>query len=137
MLLYSKCVNEETNEYIVINQIEAKKLGWVKHEIELAYDGKFYLEGHAPEKPQYEINAERIAELKQLLADTDYVVIKLAEDAANREEYADVLANRKAWRAEINELEASGQVSEQASEQVTPVEEVVVPQTENAIEEID
>ena len=55
--------------------------------------------------PDYkEDNSERIAELKQLLADTDYVVIKIAEGVATAEEYADVIANRQAWRQEINQL---------------------------------
>ena len=47
---------------------------------------------------------ERIAWLKQQLADTDYTVIKIAEGAAALEEYADVIAQRRAWRAEINDL---------------------------------
>ena len=52
-----------------------------------------------------EIKAVRIAELKQRLADTDYVVIKIAEGSATKEEYADVIANRRAWREEIRSLE--------------------------------
>ena len=54
----------------------------------------------------------RIAELKKLLADTDYVALKLAEAIAKGTseailtEYAEVFTNRDAWRAEINELEA-------------------------------
>jgi deoxyribodipyrimidine photolyase len=56
--------------------------------------------------PDYkEDNSERIAELKQLLSDTDYVVIKIAEGSATKEEYADVIEQRKAWRNEIRELE--------------------------------
>jgi hypothetical protein len=49
--------------------------------------------------------SERIAELKQLLANTDYVVIKIAEGSATKEEYANVIEQRKAWREEIRELE--------------------------------
>lgn len=56
--------------------------------------------------PDYkEDHSERIAELKQLLSDTDYVVIKIAEGSATKEEYADVIEQRKAWREEIRELE--------------------------------
>lgn len=55
--------------------------------------------------PEEQRAAERIARLKQQLADTDYTVIKIAEGAATREEYADVIARRQAWRAEINGLE--------------------------------
>ena len=51
-------------------------------------------------------HAQRIAELHRLLESTDYAVIKIAEGAAKAEDYADVIANRQAWRAEINKLEA-------------------------------
>lgn len=46
----------------------------------------------------------RISELKRLLADTDYIAAKIAEGAATREEYADVITQRQAWRDEINSL---------------------------------
>lgn len=49
----------------------------------------------------------RIAELKQLLADTDYIAAKIAEGAASREEYADEIAKRQEWRDEINQLEGA------------------------------
>ncbi len=58
--------------------------------------------------------ARQIAELKKKLADTDYIVLKLAEAQADGETetvaelkttYATELANRKAWRVQINALE--------------------------------
>lgn len=52
-----------------------------------------------------ELASNRIAELKQMLRDTDYVTIKIAEGVSTKEEYADILEQRSAWRAEINELE--------------------------------
>lgn len=60
-----------------------------------------------PEPTQEEIKQARIQELKSKLAETDYVVIKIAEGDATREEYEEVLDQRKAWRDEINELEGS------------------------------
>ena len=69
-------------------------------------DGTYYKTVKNPEPTQEEINAQRIAELKELLKLTDYVVIKIAEGAATAEDYADVIAQRQAWRAEINRLEA-------------------------------
>ena len=47
----------------------------------------------------------KISELKQKLSDTDYVACKIAEGAATREEYADILIERQKWREEINRLE--------------------------------
>lgn len=51
--------------------------------------------------------AERITELKERLAATDYAVIKIAEGSALTREYADVIARRQAWREEINALEGA------------------------------
>lgn len=62
-----------------------------------------------PEKSEEEKAAEakekRIEELKKKLAETDYIAAKIAEGAATKEEYADVLAQRQAWRDEINQLQ--------------------------------
>lgn len=44
-----------------------------------------------------EINA-----LKQLLANTDYIICKLVEGDATEEEYAKTLANRKIWRQQVD-----------------------------------
>lgn len=55
--------------------------------------------------PEEERRAKRIAQLKKQLFDTDYAVIKIAEGAATAEEYAEVIAQRQEWRAEINQLE--------------------------------
>ncbi len=55
--------------------------------------------------PEQQRVAERVARLKELLRATDYTVIKIAEGAATSEEYAEVIAQRQAWRAEINQLE--------------------------------
>lgn len=49
--------------------------------------------------------SERIAALKAQLAETDYAVIKIAEGAATAADYADLIAQRQTWRAEINDLE--------------------------------
>ena len=59
--------------------------------------------------PDDVLRANRIAELKQRLADTDYAVIKIAEGAAAAGEYADVIADRQAWREEINRLERTAE----------------------------
>jgi hypothetical protein len=58
-----------------------------------------------PEPTEYEKAQARIAELKQMLAGSDYVVIKIAEGVSTADDYSEILNSRKAWRAEINELE--------------------------------
>lgn len=47
---------------------------------------------------------KHIQDLKQRLADTDYVVIKIAEGVSTIEDYADIIAQRQEWRTQINEL---------------------------------
>lgn len=47
---------------------------------------------------------KQIDVLKKKLEDTDYVSAKIAEGAATREEYADLIALRQSWRDRINEL---------------------------------
>ena len=55
---------------------------------------------------QYIIPVEmQIQELKRKLSDTDYIACKIAEGEATVEEYSDVIAQRRAWREEINKLE--------------------------------
>lgn len=53
------------------------------------------------------LNVKGPYELQQLhmnLTSTDYIACKIAEGAATREDYADVLAQRAKWRTRINEL---------------------------------
>ena len=74
-------------------------------ELRLALDDSDYEEYEEWVEYTFEEYAEgRISELKQLLAGTDYVAAKIAEGAATREEYADVIARRQEWRDEINAL---------------------------------
>ena len=54
-----------------------------------------------PDPAPEELTAARIAELKQLLAETDYVAL-----ADYDKDKPEVLAQRQAWRDEIRELEA-------------------------------
>lgn len=74
-------------------------------EVELAYDGSWYVKGYAPEKPQELINAERIAELKKLLADADYWGQKYLDGEYTEEEWLAKKATRRAWREELRMLE--------------------------------
>lgn len=67
--------------------------------------GKYYAVVKNDEPTEEKIKAARIAELKANLSATDYVVIKIAEGAATTEEYTDIIAQRQAWREEINQLE--------------------------------
>ena len=57
------------------------------------------------EVPIRDANLQRMHELKQNLADTDYNILKIVEGAATLAEMADIISQRSKWRKEINELE--------------------------------
>ena len=114
MKLYTKIINEETKECLIINQIEAEKQGLQNMEVEFSYDGKAYLKGYAPQKPQELINQEKITEYQKYLADTDYVVVKISEAMVSGDKnllenlkykYNEVLNKREEVRNKINGLE--------------------------------
>lgn len=48
---------------------------------------------------------KQISELRAFLRSSDYKAIKYAEGEISAEEYAPTLAERKAWREEINALQ--------------------------------
>lgn len=58
-----------------------------------------------PEPTEQEIAQVRITELKRLLDSKDYWTSKRADGEYTEEQWAEKVAQRKAWRAEINELE--------------------------------
>lgn len=57
-----------------------------------------------PEPTPEELKQQEIWDLKAKLAASDYAVIKIAEGAATKEEYADLIVQRQSWRARLNEL---------------------------------
>lgn len=71
------------------------------------------VDGELVHDPMPEPAYVRIAMLKERLAETDYVVVKLMEaslgkasiDQADAERYDGIISDRQAWRDEINALE--------------------------------
>lgn len=92
-------LNEKADEYAAVAE-------WCNEnqEYHIEDNGEYYKVVKNPEPTEEDIKQRRIAELKQMLSDTDYAVIKIAEGAATAEDYADVIEQRKAWRNEIREL---------------------------------
>jgi hypothetical protein len=66
-------------------------------------DGEIFL-GKTEVEKQTEQNTQRIQEL---LVATDYIAVKIAEGAAATADYADKIAQRQAWRQEIQALESA------------------------------
>lgn len=74
-------------------------------EIEADENGRRFQIVEIPQPTGKELAEQEIAELKQKLFDTDYQAIKFAEGLLTAEEYAEMKAQRQAWRDRINELE--------------------------------
>lgn len=106
--MYAKIINEQTKLCEVglgTNEKYYKSLGMTEMEVEQAYNGDWYVKGYTPEKPEEVVKQERIAELKQMLADADYWGQKYLDGEYTAEEWAEKVAQRKAWREEIRRLE--------------------------------
>ena len=84
---------------VTLDKIEETDVEYILH------NGEYKTKTEVDAEVKKEETEARIAELKQQLSYSDYVVIKIAEGEATTEEYDDVLAARKRWRTEINELE--------------------------------
>lgn len=110
---------KENSPYIEVEDDEERKTYVVKTGYAWAViNGKLAivddLNAQNSEAYKQMMKENQLAELKQYLADTDYVITKLNEAKLEDEEefnslklqYANVLEKRKETRAKINELEA-------------------------------
>ena len=114
---YAKIIDEKTKQVQVGVGCPDDfyiEIGMTPMEVELAYDGNYYIKGYAPQLPpptDEELKQREIGELMSFLYQTDYISHKLIEavDDAElndlKEKYADVLRQRREARARINELE--------------------------------
>ena len=117
MKKYAKVINEETKQCEVglgTNSAFYKSIGMTEMEVEQAYNGSWYLQGYAPEKPAKETAQEKIAELEAELAKSDYIDNKFIEAMVKNDsellealkvKYKDKLEERQSIRNRIDELE--------------------------------
>ena len=84
-----------------------KDLRWVvdveKVDAKEAYDEYESILRYIPYSPE-DLTEAKISDLKQKLADTDFMILKIVEGSSTLAECADIIAKRRAWRKEINEL---------------------------------
>ena len=97
-LLYSKIKDEKTKEYEVINQEEAKSLGWEQNDLDFAYNGKFYLSGFVPQQSIEEQN-EQIRQQRQsrYVMESDPLRLDYDEALAREQDNAEQL--KQEWLA--------------------------------------
>lgn len=101
---------KDTKPYIEITEQERKQPLPDKYSYYAVVDGKFTIKRRTPtvEEIKVDVTAKinrQIFELKQKLTQTDYKAIKYSEGLLTDKEYAEVKAQRQAWRDEINRLE--------------------------------
>lgn len=68
------------------------------------FDGYVFNLSKYNARKEKELKLPRIAELKELLANTDYQAIKFAEGQISAEDYEPMKLQRQAWRDEITSL---------------------------------
>lgn len=101
---------KDTKPYIEITEQERRQPLPDKYSYYAVVDGKFTIKRRTPTIEELHkddiqaINSE-INELKKKLFDTDYKAIKYSEGLLTDKEYAEVKAQRQAWRDEIIRLE--------------------------------
>lgn len=117
MKKYAKIINEETKQCEVCfdeNLAYCEFIGMTEIEVEQAYNGFWYVKGYAPEKSAKETAQEKIEELKDELAKSDYIDNKFIEAIVKNDsellealkvKYKDKLEERQAIRNRIDELE--------------------------------
>lgn len=101
---------KNTQPYIEITEQERKQPLPDKYSYYAVVDGKFTIKRRTPTVEEIKVDEtakinRQIFELKQKLTQTDYKAIKYSEGLLTDEEYAEVKAQRQAWRDEINRLE--------------------------------
>lgn len=101
---------KDTQPYIEITEQERKQPLPDKYSYYAVVDGKFTIKRRTPTVEEIKVDEtakinRQIFELKQKLTQTDYKAIKYSEGLLTDKEYAEVKAQRQAWRDEINRLE--------------------------------
>lgn len=101
---------KDTQPFIEITEQERKQPLPDKCSYYAVVNGKFTIKRRTPTVEEIKVDEtakinRQIFELKQKLTQTDYKAIKYSEGLLTDKEYAEVKAQRQAWRDEINRLE--------------------------------
>ena len=84
-----------------------KSIGMELMSVEKGWDGAYYKEGQAPEKPRAIIIEEELNEQQKILSSTDWYAIRYADSGV--EIPADIKEKRQVAREKIDELRAEAE----------------------------
>ena len=110
MLKYAKIINEETKEVSIgtgTNSAYYQSIGMTEMEVELGYNGSWYLAGYAPTKPEPTKEEQQKAREEAYRAEVDPItchIQRLGDEEQTAEviaEIASLVEERKAKVAEI------------------------------------
>lgn len=77
MKIYTKIINNETKECLIINQVLAKQQRLELMDVEFGYNGKCYLLGYLPQQPLEELKQEKLVLLEKNIERAFYSVYPL------------------------------------------------------------
>ena len=114
MLKYAKIINEETGLVEVglgTNSAFYQSIGMIEMEVEQAYNGQWYLKGHAPAKPEPTLE-EQVAKLEAETGLTRVMREMVLAENSGASDYVKAKAN------EIEDLAKQLRATEETSEVV-------------------
>lgn len=96
MIHYAKVINEETKQCDVglgANRKFYASIGMTKQDVEMAYNGLWYLKGYAPEEPEKTYEQKRMEEYPSIADQLDMI-------------YWDKVNNTTLWQDKIAQIKA-------------------------------
>ena len=124
MKKYAKVINEETKEVSVgtgTNSAFYKSIGMVEMEVELGYDGNWYLAGHAPAKPEPTKEEQQKARENAYKVDVDPItchIQRLGDEEQTPEVIAEIASLVEERKAKVEEIKQRFPYPVEESEEV-------------------
>ena len=119
MKKYAKIVNEETKEVSIgtgTNSAYYQSIGMEEMEVELAYDGSWYLAGYAPVKPEPTKEEQQKARENAYRAEIDPItchIQRLGDEEQTAEVIAEIASLVEERKAKVAEIKARYPYSEE------------------------
>ena len=119
MLKYAKIINEETKEVSIgpgTNFAFYQSIGMTEMEVELGYDGSWYVAGYAPAKPEPTKEEQQKARENAYKAEVDPItchIQRLGDEEQTAEIIAEIASLVEERKAKVAEIKARYPYSEE------------------------
>lgn len=124
MKKYAKIINEETKEVSIgtgTNSAFYQSIGMVEMEVELGYDGSWYLAGYAPVKPAPTKEEQQKAREEAYRAEVDPItchINRLKDEEQTAEVVAEIASLVEERKAKVEEIKQRFSYPVEESEEV-------------------